>query len=276
MTADAVTLQDRLLEFRSTYSAVEFDHGGHSWRYWRAGASTDAVLWLTGALGLGEFAFAHVLGVEADFRVLVPDYPPVSKLHHLADGLASLLDTEGIAAAHVVGVSFGGMVAQHLVRRHPSRVRSLVLSHTAPPDPSRLRVALIEAVSLLLPERLYRTLVSRRLRRSFGAADPFWVQYFDETLARLKKADLVSRARLIGEFLQSDFGPKDLEGWPGRVLIMGGDDDPQMPRGAKEALRRRYPTAGTHTFSGMGHSAAILEPEQYVTVIREFLASGDS
>lgn len=48
-----------------------------------------------------------------------------------ADDAAALMDSQGWDDALVVGVSFGGMVAQELVLRHPAKVRRLVLCCTA-------------------------------------------------------------------------------------------------------------------------------------------------
>ena len=49
-----------------------------------------------------------------------------------ADDAAGLMDALGWEDALVIGVSFGGMVAQNLVVRHPHRVRRLVLACTSP------------------------------------------------------------------------------------------------------------------------------------------------
>ena len=49
-----------------------------------------------------------------------------------ADDAAALLDHVGWDEALVAGASFGGMVAQELVLRHPGRVKRLVLACTSP------------------------------------------------------------------------------------------------------------------------------------------------
>jgi 3-oxoadipate enol-lactonase len=59
-----------------------------------------------------------------------PDEP--YSMADYADDAARLMDFIGWKSAKVIGVSFGGMVAQEFVLRHPAKVERLVLACTSP------------------------------------------------------------------------------------------------------------------------------------------------
>lgn len=270
---DGTDPQEALDRFRSIFVRSSFSVRDTEWSYWRGGHGGSPVLWLTGILGVGELVFPQALLLEPRHHIVLPDYPPVKSLGEIVEGLGSLLDKERIDRVHVIGGSFGGMIAQHFARAHPQRVRSLVLSHTTAPDPSRIRAAVMHTVSSLAPERMFRTLVRRRLRGAFDVAGPFWARYFDAVVERMDKATLASRVALLSEFFQTVLSPIHLGC---RVLIAFSDRDPLMPDSKVEALCRLYPEAERHVFVGTGHSAALLRPNEYARAIESFLEAGAS
>jgi len=105
-------------------------------------SAAEVVLFLHG-LGGSRTAWDPQLVdlAEAGYRCAawdMPGYgcsapPPVPlSFEVLADACAIWMDATGTASAHLVGLSLGGMVAQHVALRHPQRVRSLVLMDTSP------------------------------------------------------------------------------------------------------------------------------------------------
>ena len=97
------------------------------------GAANDHDAWLGVADAL----------VAAGQRVLVPDLPghglsegsPLRSIEALADWLAALLDTAGIAQAVLAGHSMGSLVALECAARHRQRVTRLALRGSSVPMP---------------------------------------------------------------------------------------------------------------------------------------------
>lgn len=80
----------------------------------------------------------HLDALSQDCRVVAPDLPGHGKTHAprrftlpgAADAVEATLADLHVDAPTIVGYSLGGMVAQHLWRRHPLEVAALVLAST--------------------------------------------------------------------------------------------------------------------------------------------------
>jgi len=112
----------------------------HRIRYECAGTRGSPVMLIMG-FGMPGSAWRHqVPSLSRAHRVCwfdhagVGDSGPIAsarlRMSDLADDVLELLDTLGWERAHVVGISMGGMIAQHLALQAPSRVRSLTLAAT--------------------------------------------------------------------------------------------------------------------------------------------------
>ena len=80
-----------------------------------------------------------------------PDIPYTAEM--MTGDIIGLLDAIGIGAAHVFGVSMGGMIAQELALRHPGRVKKLILGCTSCGGPHSVRSSPESAAFLFDPER---------------------------------------------------------------------------------------------------------------------------
>jgi pimeloyl-ACP methyl ester carboxylesterase len=270
---------EELRKFRATHQSKHITVRGVNWNYIVSGEGGEALLLLPGGAMVGESLFTRIPAIEDRYRVIAPDYPYVSTAALLLDGLAGVLDAEGVRVAHVLGPSYGGLVAQCFVRRHPERVRSLILTNTAVPPKWFLWPASIFLTLLpFVPLGWLQAHRERTLARAFSGVPSvppedqiFWRDYQHELVSRLSKEDLRGMGRLGIDLVESfRFAPDELASWAGRVLILESDEDIVTPEQRAE-LRRRYPQARVHTFHGAGHTPWMSHKEEYLSVINEFL-----
>jgi len=197
-------------------------------------------------------------------------------------GLAALLDREEVQASHFLGGSFGGLIAQAFVRRYPERTKSLVLSHTAAPNPILAkRNAPIFWLVQRLPEWLLKSLYLRKLGRAFSPLpDPgrgFWNALLRDEINGISRAELLDRARLTSNWMKATrYGREDLFGWSGRILIIEGLGDPFVKPAAQASLRELYPGAVVHRFEGTGHSSSLVKLDEFVSVVTQFVGQAAS
>jgi pimeloyl-ACP methyl ester carboxylesterase len=192
----------------------------------------------------------------------------------LAADCLAVLDGYGLSAAHLAGMSMGGMIAQWLAVHEPARVRSLTLISTSPmgydPGPAWTRAWAGEppaeedlphpAPQLLAhwaagpPPGVETDMV---LFRIFNGP----VRPFDEPAARAVLQRAWSRATDPAAAAHHDragraFAPDrlaPLSSITAPTTIVHGDQDPMFPLGHGEALAAAIPGADLHVVPGMGH-----------------------
>lgn len=179
-------------------------------------------------------------------------------LSHLAADVVGLFDHLGWQRAHVLGISMGGMVGQHLALEHPARVASLTsMSSTCgsrwyPPAPRALKA--LFAPRAKDPEEAIEGMV--RLFRVIGS--PGFPT--DEARLRIHARRAVERGLSARGFLRH-FAAIMASGDRGRALravtvpslVIHGAEDPLIPVGAGRATARAIPGAWWLPIAGMGH-----------------------
>jgi pimeloyl-ACP methyl ester carboxylesterase len=115
---------EELRKFRATHQPKHVTVKGVNWDYIASGEGGEGLLLLPGGAMVGEAGFTRIPAFEDRYRVIAPDYPYVSTAALLLDGLAGVQDAEGVRVAHVLGPSYGGLVAQCFVAT-PSRAGAI-------------------------------------------------------------------------------------------------------------------------------------------------------
>jgi len=195
-------------------------------------------------------------------------------LRRVADAAVHLLDELCHEQVDVIGISWGGLVTQELARRHPSRVRRLVLAATGTgwtSIPGDVRV-----LPILLNTRRYTSpsfleVVGPRLYGGDVRRDP-------ELLRRQGTLRLLHPPTSAGYWWQLTA----TAGWtsvtwlhrlPQRTLVLGGDDDPISHPANGRLLARLIPHATFTVIEGGGHLFAITRPEETARIVEDFLST---
>jgi pimeloyl-ACP methyl ester carboxylesterase len=176
----------------------------------------------------------------------------------MARDAVGLLDHLGVAKAHVVGASLGGMIAQTIAIEHPERVASLtsVMSTTGDPD---VGMPSAEAIAALLepPPTTLEGLADRRVSSAY-----IWgsVGLFDEDELRAEAATSWARqndpfgvARQLAAILASGSRSDALRTLDISTLVIHGTIDNLVAPSGGERTAEVVPDAKLLMMDGMGH-----------------------
>jgi poly(3-hydroxyalkanoate) depolymerase len=230
--------------------------------------------------GIGASAgILHPLFVNLRVPVLTFDLPGIGgsstsllprRLSQFANLAHRVLDELGIARVHVMGISWGGGLAQQFARQFPDTTDRLVLAATstgAVMIPPKLTVMARMATPL-------RYLSAGYFRRIAG--DIYGGDFRRDDVLAEHHARRMSPPSVIG-YLGQLYA---LSGWTSLfwlhrieapVLIMAGEDDPIIPVANARILHRQIPNAELSLFD-CGHLFVLTRIERVCRELDAFLS----
>jgi poly(3-hydroxyalkanoate) depolymerase len=194
----------------------------------------------------------------------------------LARSVSALLDSLGYGTIDVLGISWGGGLAQHLAMVRRSHIRRMVLVCTAfglgsiPANP-RVALELLRPTRYFSPSHLARVgpaLFGGEIRRK-----PELLQH----QARLRSRHRPSTRGYVYQLLAASTWVS-LPWLPlvqAETLVLLGADDPIVHTVNGRILRRVLPNATLRVVPGAGHLFLLDQPEEAAAIVRDFLAAAD-
>jgi 3-oxoadipate enol-lactonase len=243
-------------------------------------SNSPAVLLLHG-LGVDSSSWALQLEplAQAGFRPIAPDAPGFGgssyaghgwSIRLVTDRMASLLKELGVDAAHVVGISMGGVIAQELVLAYPALVRRLVLVNTfARIVPDSLSGWLYFAERGILAHTLgvptQARLVAKRL-----FPEPGQEPLRQELVRQVSAADpRAYRAALRSLGLYNS--TRRLKGIRTPTLVVSGACDTTVPLRNQRALAFGIRDSQQRVIERAGHAVSVERPDEFNGLLLEFL-----
>jgi pimeloyl-ACP methyl ester carboxylesterase len=225
--------------------------------YWEEHGSGEPVLMIMGLSFTLDMWHRTLPLIARTRRALVFDNRGVGRsgvpggpysIPGMAEDAKAVLDAAGVDGAHVIGASMGGMIAQELALRHPSRVKSLILACTSCgglrakfPQPSRFRNQASWPAQIEEDNRI-------RLRWH-----PTPRGYLNQLIAILR---------------WSSYGRLPRISVP--TLIVHGDSDVIVPPENAAILARRIPNAQVRMIPAAGHIFTTDQPELSHRLLLDF------
>jgi len=238
-----------------------------------SGATLDSAQLLINALAKESQVLAH--DQRGLGKTSIPD-GPYTMAQYASDG-AALLDHVGWDTCVVMGISFGGMVAQEFAVTFPHRVERLMLLCTSAGGDAGASYPLHELGSLSLEERNAKvlTLTDSRYTPDWLAEHPVdaeMVRMRSEQAAIPKSEEVVrgERLQLIAR-IGHDVADR-LHKVSASTFVAAGAFDGIAPVSNSEEIVKRIPDASMAVYQG-GHIFTAQDP-QAIRDIRKFVTTG--
>ena len=206
------------------------------------------------------------------------DYEGPLALSQFNADLLRVLDHFGQPAAHLVGLSMGGTIAQNFYHHHPSKVLSMVLADTRNGFQRHNSEEFLRRREAPLLAGLTPADIAPNLAPTLAApgASREILQRLTESIAALHKESYLKTLRASTLAPQSE----EFRGMNGYVdmatvrvptLVVCGTEDQVTPPAMSQELAQGIAGARLAMIEGAGHLSNIENPVRFNEVVREFL-----
>ncbi len=225
----------------------------------------------------------HQLATLSRVRRIAPDLrgvgdsgaPPAAdgySLTRYADDIVAVLDALGVRQAVLCGLSMGGYVVFELLRRHPGRVKAMILADTKPQADSaeakRGREELTQVAQRDGLDAVIERLLPRLLAPATQATQPEVAGQVREMARRWSVPGLVGALRTLRDRPDST---ETLRGVRVPTLVLVGSDDEIAPPDTARAMAQLIPEAQCHVVPAAGHLAPLEQPLATSRLLADFL-----
>ena len=246
--------------------------------YRRAGRG-DALVFLHGFLCDSRCWLRQLQELSEHFSVIAWDAPGAGSSSDpphpftFADWshcLARFLDALDVAQAHLVGLSWGGVLAQEFYGLYPHRLLRLVLADTyagwrgsLPAAAVEQRLARCERDSHLPPNEF----VSRWVPEMFtSSASPALLAELSAIVADFHPDGFRQMAQSLADSDTTHILPRIHS----RTLVLWGEDDRRSPLSIAEQLQQAIPDAEQQVIARAGHVSNMEQPAAFNALVRAF------
>lgn len=188
----------------------------------------------------------------------------------LSDDVLGLMDALGVERAHVIGISLGGMIGQHLALDAPERVDRLVLVSTTSgygPEAQELWAARIEAVRLGGMGPLVAPTLERWFTPPYRAAHPDLMAMIGGQIRLTPAAGYVG----CGQAIPTMDTTARLNEIACPTLVIAGAEDAGTPPAMGRKIADNIPGARFELIESAAHLCNVEQAETFNRLLLDFL-----